>query len=111
VITWIYGQSKAGKTTLAKKMIAESSSKIVLLDGDDMRKVWTIGFSKEDRWENNLRIARLAATLESQGFDVIVATICPYRDLRKEIRNLIKCRFIYVPGGKPTTNEYPFEED
>ena len=110
MITWIYGQSGAGKTTLAKKMAAESS-KTIILDGDDMRKVWSIGFSKEDRWENNLRIARLAATLESQGFEVIVATICPYRELRKEIGSLIHCRFIYLSGGKPTTSEYPFEID
>lgn len=105
MITWITGNSGSGKTTLAKKMQHQE----VILDGDMMRGVWhDLGLSKEDRWEHNLRIARLAKALEEQDFDVIVSTICPYRDLREEVRKITNCRFIYLEGGKSGV-EYPYE--
>jgi len=107
MVTWITGQSKSGKTTLAKKIIAHDGG--ILLDGDSMRKCWTLGFSKEDRWENNLRIAKIANELSSQGQNVIVSTICPYKDLRQEVQKITNCRFIYLEGGLETSNEYPYE--
>ncbi len=106
MITWITGNSGAGKTTLAKKIIAADGG--VLLDGDAMRECWKLGFSKEDRIENNLRIARIARVLSKQGVNVIVATICPYRSLRAQVKELTDCRFIYLDGGK-TGKEYPYE--
>jgi len=107
MVTWITGNSGAGKTTLAKKIIAHDGG--ILLDGDAMRKCWTLGFSKEDRWENNLRIAKIVNELSSQGFNVIVATICPFKDLRQEVEKITNCRFIYLSGGKESSNEYPYE--
>jgi len=105
-ITWIYGQSKSGKSTLARKIRTNE----VVLDGDDMRSAINndLGFSKEDRWENNLRIARLAKVIDKQGVDVIVATICPYRKLREEVRRICGCKFIYLEGGIKHP-DYPFE--
>ena len=105
MITWITGNSGAGKTTLARKMRINET----ILDGDAMRACWPgLGFSKKDRWENNLRIARIAKMLEDQGHDVIVATICPYRELREEVRKITGCKFIYIEGGK-TGVQYPYE--
>ncbi len=106
MITWIHGNSGAGKTTLAKKIIAHDGG--VLLDGDAMRTCWTLGFSKEDRIENNLRIAKLAKVLDGQGLNVIVSTICPYRDLRAKVKEITNCRFISLDGGK-TGEDYPYE--
>ena len=106
MVTWIYGQSGAGKTNLAKKMRKTE----ILLDGDDLRSVWTdLDLTREGRYLQNMRIAKLARLFDLQGFDVIVATICPYRDLRSDIYDITKCKFIYVSGGKETSDEYPFE--
>ena len=82
----------------------------IILDGDAMRAVWPgMGFTKEDRCEHNMRVARMAKELEDQGFDVIVATICPYRDLRDDVQRITRCRFIYLEGGKEG-KDYPYEQ-
>ena len=106
MITWITGQSKSGKTTLAKKLVGDG----ILLDGDIMRQTICrgLGFSKEDRIKNNMRIARLAKELDGQGFEVVVSTICPYKELRDDIYKLTGCRFIYLEGGIQS-KDYPYE--
>jgi len=107
MITWITGNSGAGKTVLAKKL----NNNHIILDGDEMRKVWRLGFSKKDRWEQNLRIARLAKILEKQKFNIIIATICPYVKLRQEVKKITNCKFIYLSGGKKSSKKYPYEKD
>lgn len=106
MITWITGNSGSGKTTLAHTVRTNE----VILDGDALRKVWTdLGLSKEDRWEHNLRAARLARMVADQGFNVIVATICPYAELRKQVQNITNCTFVYLEGGRAASDEYPYE--
>ena len=108
MITWIYGNTGAGKSTLSKRL-AEDEEQTIILDGDALRTIWTdLDLSEASRREQNLRASRLAKLLEDQGFDVIVATICPYRDLREQVKAITDCRFIYLEGGK-TGPEYPFE--
>lgn len=106
MIWWITGNSGSGKTTFAKKMSA-----VIVLDGDELRQCWKLGFTKEDRWEQNMRAARLAKMIEKQGYDVVVSTICPYRDLRKEVQVITGCKFVYLEGGKEPTEEYPYETE
>ena len=114
MITWIYGNSGAGKSTLAELLRLgylqyHKYDDCVVLDGDALRTIWTdLGLSEADRREQNLRAARLTKLLDDQGVNVIVATICPYRDLREQVRAITDCRFIYVEGGK-SGPEYPFE--
>lgn len=108
MITWITGNSGSGKTTLANELAKLSNA--IILDGNAMRWCWTLGFSKEDRYENNIRIAKIAKTLEDQNFDVIVATICPYRDLRRIVTEICNPKWIYLTGGVPVSEEYPYEE-
>lgn len=106
MITWITGNSGAGKTTLAHKIRTNE----ILLDGDAMRGVWPgLGLTKADRVEQNMRVARLAKMLDMQGFDVIVATICPYRKLRQDVQRITGCRFIYLEGGR-SGKQYPYEK-
>ena len=69
MITWITGNSGSGKTTLARKIIAADGG--ILLDGDSMRTCWSLGLGKEDRIENNMRIAKIAKVLDGQGFNVV----------------------------------------
>lgn len=103
-VWWLTGNSGAGKTTLALQI-----KDAVHLDGDDMRKVWKLGFSKEDRYEQNLRIARLARNFRNQGFNVVVSTICPYKELRQKVKEICDCKFIYVEGGKEPSKTFPYE--
>ena len=99
MIIWLTGNSGAGKTTLAKRL-ALGARNTVVLDGDELRAVWPgLGLSKDDRWEQNMRVARLAGLLESQGMTVIVAVIAPYEDLRREIQTMTGCKFIYLSAG------------
>lgn len=81
----------------------------VILDGDDLRECWELGFDYEDRWEQNLRAMSVANLLADQGVNVIVATICPYPELRRVIHAHSRhpIRFIYLPGGDP--RDQPFE--
>jgi len=122
MITWIIGNSNSGKTTLADYLIQFRDDKwvenyqgknpynnCVLLDGDNMRKVWVdLKYSDDDRYIQNIRIANLAKILDKQGFNVLVASICPYKKLRKKVKEITNCKFIYIEGGKKG-KEYPFE--
>jgi len=81
----------------------------IVLDGDEMREVWqNLNMTEKDRIENNMRIARLAKMLSDQGLNVIVAVICPYRDLRKAVKKITNCKFIYIEGGK-VGKQYPYQ--
>lgn len=110
-VFWFHGNSGSGKTHLA---IHYHKDNKIVLDADDMREIWTdLGFSREDRNEQNIRIAKLARILSIQGFNVNVASICPYARLRKEINKIIPwVRWVYVnsPDSKKPSKEYPFEE-
>lgn len=112
MITWITGNSGAGKSSLAymKKRMGMYD---IILDGDEMRKVWDdLNFTYQDRWTQNIRIARLAKIFENQGLRVLVATICPYRYLRCEVQRITNCDFIYLnKRGKSPSEQYPYEEE
>ena len=109
MILWITGQSGSGKTTLAEYFLERIDA--VHLDGDVMRSAIStdLGLEKADRYEHNLRVARLAKELEDQGFNVIVSLISPYRDLREEIQEITGCSYIFLRGGK-VHPDYPYEE-
>jgi len=105
-VTWLTGNSGSWKTTTAKAMVQRGD---ILLDGDEMRKCWEdLDMSEKDRWEQNIRVARIAKVLSDQGFNVIVAVICPYRDLRRRVKTITNCKFIYLEGGRDG-DKYPYE--
>jgi len=116
MITWILGQSNAGKSTLANALQGIEDGNMgspyhlsINLDGDDLRKIWTdLGFSKRDRYEQNLRVAKLAKLLDDQGVNVVVSVICPYKELRAKIKKITNCKFIYIEGGDEG-DKFPFE--
>ena len=56
-----------------------------------------------------MRVARLARVLERQGFVVVVSTICPYRELRRKVKEITGCLMICLVGGEPPGEERPFE--
>ena len=104
-VWWLTGNSGCGKSTLSMRM-----KDVIHLDGDVMRAVWKLGFSKEDRYEQNLRIAKIAKILREQGYDVVVSTICPYRELRQQVQDICGCKFVYLEGGKEPSKEFPYEK-
>ncbi|MCK5021511.1 MAG: dephospho-CoA kinase [Candidatus Peribacteraceae bacterium] len=109
MILWLTGNTGSGKTTLANKL---KSKNTIILDGDEIRDVLgTDGkLSKEERWEHNIRIAKLAKLLESQGIAVIVSVIAPFEDLRREIKTICNCHFIHVDRNNHIGDkERPYE--
>jgi len=106
LIFWLSGNTGSGKTYLANKLLECIDA--IHLDGNEMRNIWLdLKLTKEDRWENNLRIARLAKILSSQNNNIIISVIAPYRKLREEIDKICKPVWIYLPST--FTNEQPYE--
>ena len=91
---WITGLPRAGKTTLGRmltKALADAGVAVEHFDGDEIRKrLWPeLGFSKEERHENNLRVAWVAGMLNRHGVVAVVSQIAPYRATRMEVRRRI----------------------
>lgn len=107
-IIWLTGNVASGKTSLA--YLLKDRLKAVVLDGDELRASIStdLGFSREDRDEHNMRVARLAKVLNTQGHNVVVSVIAPFRSTREKITKLIKPYWIYVKGGK-TGKDMPYE--
>jgi adenylylsulfate kinase len=98
------GLSGSGKTTLAQalsKVIRKKGATPVILDGDDIRKIFgTTGFDEISRKQHNLRVGSLAAVLEEQGHVVIIALIAPYEDVRAQMKAMCS-RFFEVYLSTP----------
>ena len=107
-IIWLTGNVGSGKTSLA--YLLKERLNAVVLDGDELRvSISTdLGFSKDDRDEHNMRVARLAKVLNSQGLNVVVSVIAPFQSTRDKITGLIKPYWIYVKGGK-IGRDMPYE--
>lgn len=89
------GLSGAGKSTIAKallvKLLEMGGRPITLLDGDIVRKHLSseLGFSKEHRDINILRIGYVASEITKNGGIALCAPIAPYDSVRKNVRDLI----------------------
>jgi adenylyl-sulfate kinase len=98
---WMTGLSGAGKTTIAHRLEAMLRARglgVEVLDGDVVRTHLSkgLGFSREDRDTNILRIAFVAALLTRHGVAVITAAISPYAETRRQAREMIGEGFIEV---------------
>lgn len=91
---WFTGLSGAGKSTVAGLVEAELRRREVpleVLDGDVVRTHLSkgLGFSKEDRDTNILRIGWVAGVLARHGVGVITAAISPYVEARRQVREMV----------------------
>ena len=94
VCIWFTGLSGAGKSTIAQAltpMLLEHGRQITLLDGDIVRTHLSkgLGFSKEDRDTNILRIGFVAGEISRHNGTIICAAISPYRNARNEARRMV----------------------
>jgi len=107
-VIWFTGNTGGGKTTLAYTLKERLNG--IVLDGDEMRASISLGlgFSQEDREENNLRTARLAQVLNAQGYNVIVSMIAPFEATRKKIAEICNPYWIYVKSNVNDPNK-PYE--
>jgi adenylylsulfate kinase len=91
---WFTGLSGAGKSTVAELLYHELRArgmKVEILDGDKVRQNLSkgLGFSKEDRDTNILRIGFVANLLTRNGVAAICCPISPYRETRDQVRGQI----------------------
>ncbi len=91
---WFTGLSGSGKTTLANeigKQLKSLNVPFYIIDGDNIRQTLNqdLGFSKEDRLENNRRVAHLAKILIDANIIPIVSTISPNNESRQYAREII----------------------
>ena len=92
---WFTGLSGSGKSTIAEMLYHEFQArglKTEILDGDVVRQNLSkgLGFSKEDRDTNIMRIGFVANLLTRNGVATIVSAISPYREARNQCRAMIK---------------------
>jgi adenylylsulfate kinase len=91
---WFTGLSGAGKTTIAEIVeheLRERGRSVEVLDGDIVRTNLSkgLGFSRDDRNINVLRIGFVANLLTRNGVAVIVSAISPYKEARDQVRRRI----------------------
>ncbi len=104
---WFTGLSGAGKSTIAEiltSLLLEHGRQVTLLDGDVVRTHLSrgLGFSREDRDTNILRIGFVAGEIARHNGVSVCAAISPYRAARNENRKLVGDeRFIEVYVNTP----------
>lgn len=92
---WFTGLSGSGKSTIAKRlinMLQEYGRNPTVLDGDVVRTHLSrgLGFSKEDRDVNILRISFVGGEIVRHHGTVVCAAISPYRQARREARKMFQ---------------------
>lgn len=98
---WFTGLSGSGKSATSQvltSLLLERGREIAILDGDVVRTHLSkgLGFSKEDRDTNILRIGFVAGEIVHAGGAVICAAISPYRATRAEARKMVGENFIEI---------------
>lgn len=108
-VIWLTGNSGAGKTTTAYNF--QKNIDCIILDGDEMRSSISLGagFSKEEREEHNLRVARLAEVLRKQGHLIVIAVIAPFENTRKKLEEITPIKWVYIKRTLPKKLDRPYE--
>jgi sulfate adenylyltransferase len=106
VCIWFTGLSGSGKSTTAEiltSLLLERGRQVTLLDGDVVRTHLSkgLGFSREDRDVNILRIGYVASEIARHGGTAITAAISPYRATRNEARKMVGENFVEIYVDTP----------
>ncbi|PKO46933.1 MAG: adenylyl-sulfate kinase [Betaproteobacteria bacterium HGW-Betaproteobacteria-22] len=94
MVIWLIGLSGAGKSTLGHevaKQLRDVKPNTVLLDGDELRKVFAHDqgddpYTVQGRRINAERIVALCEMLDSQGIHVVCCILSIFPDMRLENR-------------------------
>lgn len=94
VCVWLTGLSGSGKSATANvltNLLLEHGRQVTLLDGDIVRTHFSegLGFSKEDRDKNVLRMGFVASEIVRHGGLVICSAVSPYRVARNAVRAMV----------------------
>jgi len=94
-VLWFTGLSGSGKSTVTQAVVPrlrERGVKIEVLDGDVVRTNLSkgLGFSKEDRDTNILRVGFVANLLARNGLAACCACISPYKKIRGTVREWVE---------------------
>src|SRR5689334_12058881 len=96
--TGLSGSGKSATTQVLTSLLLERGRETSILDGDVVRTHLSkgLGFSKEDRDTNIIRIGFVAGEIVHAGGAVVCAAISPYRATREEARKMVGANFIEV---------------
>ncbi len=106
---WLTGLPSSGKSTIAEvlaPLLLSSGRRVTVLDGDVVRTHLTkgLGFSREDRVTNILRVGFVASELVRHEGVVLCALISPYAAARDQVRAMVGGdRFIEVFVDTPVS--------
>lgn len=106
---WLTGLPSSGKSTIADvlaPLLLSSGRRVTVLDGDVVRTHLTkgLGFSKEDRVTNILRVGFVASEVVRHEGVVICALISPFASARDQVRAMVGGdRFIEVFVDTPVS--------
>ncbi len=94
-VLWFTGLSGSGKSTIADIVVPalrKRGVKIEVLDGDVVRTNLSkgLGFSKEDRDINILRVGFVANLMSRNGLAACCACISPYKAIRDAVRKQVE---------------------
>ena len=95
MVIWMIGLSGTGKTTLATQVvqrIRHQNGKVVLLDGDLIRMLFTndVDHTIEGRRRNAERLSALTKCIADQGINVVAAVLSIFPEWQRWNRNNIK---------------------
>ena len=102
MVIWLTGLSGAGKTSIGKevyRLLQAKRPNVVFLDGEVVRDIMgkNLGYTIADRRVGAMRISRLCRWLDSQGIDVVCATISFFDEVREWNREHIPQYFeVYI---------------
>ena len=99
-LIWLTGFSGSGKSTIAKKIIANLEKEIgptLLINGDDIRKIFELNsFDYKSRKKVAYKYSELSSFITRQGINVIFATVSMFHDVRKQNRKKSKKKYIEI---------------
>jgi sulfate adenylyltransferase len=95
-VIFFTGLPSSGKSTIANALLAklneDGTRPVTVLDGDVVRRHLSseLGFSREHRNLNILRIGYVASLIAKSGGIAICAPIAPYENIRRQVREIVE---------------------
>jgi sulfate adenylyltransferase len=93
---FLTGLPSSGKSTIANALLAklneDGTRPVTVLDGDVVRRHLSseLGFSREHRDLNVLRIGYVASLISKSGGIAICTPIAPYENVRRQVREIVE---------------------